>query len=138
MARARTPGNKAREAEQPERETSVTAQLWALHSPDLTSCELMNFSLWDPPDVVVGRVGGLLHEQERDSLEELVAGHGRDGQVEEQPVQHREGDEVHWTEMRIMISFSNVIAFSSHLGMRLTEAPMRMLDIRLLTLVSLT
>ena len=67
----------------------------------------MNFSLWDPPDVVVGRVGGLLHEQERDSLEELVAGHGRDGQVEEEPVQHREGDEVHWTEMRIMISFYN-------------------------------
>ena len=32
----------------------------------------------------------------------------------------------------------NALVFSSHLGIRLTETPMRMLDIRLLTLVSLT
>ena len=67
---------------------------------DLASCELMNFSLWDPPDVVVGRVGSLLHEEQSDPLEELVAGDSRHSQVEEQPVQHRQWDEVHWTEER--------------------------------------
>ena len=46
----------------------------------------MYLPLRDPPDVVVGRVGGLLHEEEGDPLEQLVAGHSRDGQVEEQPV----------------------------------------------------
>ena len=58
----------------------------------------MNLSLWDSPDVVVGRVGRLLHEEQGDPLEELVAGHGRHGQVEEEAVQHRERDEVHRTE----------------------------------------
>ena len=61
----------------------------------LTSRELMNLPLRDPPDVVVGGVGGLLHEEEGDPLEQLVPRHGRHRQVEEQPVQHREGDEVH-------------------------------------------
>ena len=65
---------------------------------DLTRSELVDLSLWDSPDVVVGRVGSLLHEEEGDPLEELVPGHRRHGQVEEQPVQHRQWDEVHRTE----------------------------------------
>ena len=66
---------------------------------NLAGCELMNLSLWDSPDVVVGRVGRLLHEQQCDPLEQLVAGHSRDGQVEEQAVQHRQGNDVHWAEI---------------------------------------
>ena len=49
----------------------------------------MDFPLWDSPDVVVGRVGRLLHEEEGDPLKQLVTRHSRDCQVEEQPVQHR-------------------------------------------------
>ena len=45
-----------------------------------------------PPDVVVRRVGCLLHEEQCDPLKQLVAGHGRHGQVKEQTVQHRHRD----------------------------------------------
>ena len=66
---------------------------------NLAGCELMNLSLWDSPDVVVGRVGRLLHEQQCDPLKQLVAGQGCHGQVEEQPVQHRQGNDVHRAEI---------------------------------------
>ena len=59
----------------------------------------MNFTLRDPPDVVIGRVRGLLHEEQGDPLEQLVARHGGHGQVEEQPVQHRDGDVVERAEL---------------------------------------
>ena len=60
----------------------------------LAGSELVYLPLRDPPDVVVGRVGGLLHEHESDPLEQLVAGHRRHRQVEEQAVQHRRRDVV--------------------------------------------
>ena len=59
----------------------------------------MNFTLRDPPDVVIGRVSGLLHEEQGDPLEQLVTRYGGHGQVEEQPVQHRDGDVVERAEL---------------------------------------
>ena len=64
----------------------------------LAGSELVYLPLRDPPDVVVGRVGSLLHEHEGDPLEQLVTGHRRHRQVEEQAVQHWDGDEVQGTE----------------------------------------
>ena len=58
----------------------------------LTSSKLMYFALWHPPDVVIWRVSGLLHEEQGDPLEQLVTRHGSHGQVEEQAVQHRDWD----------------------------------------------
>ena len=55
----------------------------------------MNFSLGHPPDVVVGRVGGLFHEHQGDPLEQLVPGHGGDGKVEEESVKDGDRDVVH-------------------------------------------
>ena len=63
----------------------------------LAGSELVYLPLRDPPDVVVGRVGGLLHEHESDPLEQLVTRHSRHRQVEEQAVQHRDRDEVQGT-----------------------------------------
>ena len=57
----------------------------------------MNFSLWYTPNVMVGRVGSLLHEHQRDPLKQLVTRHRGDCQVQEQPVQHRDGYVVEWT-----------------------------------------
>ena len=46
----------------------------------------MNLSLRDLLDVVVGRVGGLLCEEQQDSLEHLVTVESCHGHVEEQAV----------------------------------------------------
>ena len=50
----------------------------------------MYFTLWHPSDVVIGRIGGLLHEEQSDPLKQLVARHCSHSQVEEQPVQYRD------------------------------------------------
>ena len=52
----------------------------------------MNLSLWDLLDVVVWRIGGLLGEEEENSLEHLVTVQGCDGHVEEQTVQDSLGN----------------------------------------------
>ena len=52
----------------------------------------MNLPLWNFLDVVVGRVGGLLGEEEENSLEHLVAIESCHGHVEKQAVQHGLGD----------------------------------------------
>lgn len=52
----------------------------------------MYFTLRDPPDVMVGRVSCLLHEEQGDPLKQLVPGHGGHGKVKKQTVQHRNGD----------------------------------------------
>ena len=52
----------------------------------------MDFSLWYPFDVVIGRVGGLFSEQQHDSFKHLVTIERSGGHVEEQPVQHCLGD----------------------------------------------
>ena len=52
----------------------------------------MNLPLWDLLDVVVWRIGGLLGEEEENSLEHLVTVQGCDGHVKEQTVQHGLGD----------------------------------------------
>ena len=52
----------------------------------------MDLPLGDFLDVVVGRVGGLLGEEEENSLEHLVAIQSCHGHVEEQAVQHGLGN----------------------------------------------
>ena len=109
----------------------------------LTCSELVYFALRDPPDVVVGRVGGLLHEQQGDPLEQLVARHGCHGQVEEQAVQHRDGDVVEGTgvnknDYQMMMFYHVYREYRHYLGIKWTEIPMRIFDTRLLTLVSRT
>ena len=52
----------------------------------------MNLPLGHFLDVVVGRVGRLLGEEEENSLEHLVAVQGCDGHVEKQAVQHGLGN----------------------------------------------
>ena len=52
----------------------------------------MDLPLRHPLDVVVGRVGGLLREEERHALKHLVTVERRHRHVQEQPVQHGLGD----------------------------------------------
>ena len=49
----------------------------------------MDLSLRHTLDIVVGRVGGLLSEEEEKPFEHLVAVEGSDGHVKEETVQHR-------------------------------------------------
>ena len=52
----------------------------------------MDLSLWNFFDIVVWRVGGLLREEQKDSLEHLIAVESCDGHVEEQTVQDSLGN----------------------------------------------
>lgn len=49
----------------------------------------MDLLLRHPLDVVVGRIRGLLSEEEEEPLEHLVAVEGGDSHVEEEAVKHR-------------------------------------------------
>ena len=60
----------------------------------LEESESVNRALWHTPDVVRGRVGALLGEEQGDPLKHLVAVEGRHRQVEEQAVQHWRRDVV--------------------------------------------
>ena len=53
----------------------------------------MHAPLGDPLDVVVGRIGGLLGEEQEHALKHLVAIESCGGHVEKQTVQHSLGDE---------------------------------------------
>ena len=61
---------------------------------DLTPCEHVDLPLRHPSNVVIGRIRGLLREQQQNALEHLVAVKSRDGQVEEQAVQNSRGNVV--------------------------------------------
>ena len=52
----------------------------------------VNLPLWDLLDVVVWRIGGLLSEEEENSLEHLIAVQSCHGHVEKQAVQHGLGN----------------------------------------------
>ena len=56
------------------------------------------------PDVMVGWVGRLLHEEQSDPLEELIAGDGCDGQVEEEAVQDWHGDVVQRSAHQLLLN----------------------------------
>ena len=75
------PGGEAKDAEHEQLAT-------------LTHCEHVNLSLRYLTNVVVGGIGRLLHEQEEDPLEHLVAVQRGHGQVQEEPVQDRGRDVV--------------------------------------------
>ena len=52
----------------------------------------MNLPLWNFLDVVIWRIGGLLCEEEENSLEHLITIQSCDGHVEKEAVQHGLGN----------------------------------------------
>ena len=88
-----------KEESEHDREDHLDVRPWCEpeHTEDgevdqLEAGECVDLPLGHPLDIVVGRVGSLLSEEEKKPLEHLVAVKGSDGHVEEQTVQHSLGD----------------------------------------------